>query len=94
MSSGNKGKTNEETKIVQKKNKQNKQNDTTATEKKGKKNESAEAWTRTAFLPGNLLVYWATEENTMDNVKNIIFKAYFCGSLLVNAVESWSSGTY
>ena len=77
-----------------KKTKQNKQNDTTATEKKGKKNESAEAWTRTAFLPGNLLVYWATEENTMDNVKNIIFKAYFCGSLPVNAVESWSSGTY
>ena len=81
-------------KLYKKKTKQNKQNDTTATEKKGKKNESAEAWTRTAFLPGNLLVYWATEENTMDNVKNIIFKAYFCGSLLVNAVESWSSGTY
>ena len=62
--------------------------------KEKKKNESTEAWTRTACLPGNLLVYWATEENTMDNVKNIIFKAYFCGTLPINAVESWSSGTY
>ena len=78
------------------KKKQNKTNKTIQQQpkKKEKKNESAEAWTRTAFLPGNLLVYWATEENTMDNVKNIIFKAYFCGTLPVNAVESWSSGTY
>ena len=62
-------------KLYKKTPKNKKQNDTTATEKK--KKESAEAWTRTACIPGSLLVYWATEENTMDYVKNIEFKAYF-----------------
>ena len=68
--------------------KKTKQNDkqTIANEKKKKKknkekeeNGTAEAWTRTASVQGNPLRHWATKENTVTPVKNIIFKAYFFG---------------
>ena len=60
MSSGNKGKTNEETKIVQKKTKQNKQNDTTATEKKGKKKKTNQPKLE-LVLPSFPVIFWSTE---------------------------------
>lgn len=71
MSSKNKGITNEETKNYEEK--KTKQQTTAVEKKKGKNKGSAKAWTRTASLLGNLLDYWATEENTEDCVKNIIY---------------------
>ena len=46
-----------------------------------KKLGSVEAWTRTAarFLPPDLPDHWATEEYTVDELKNIIFKAFSRG---------------
>ena len=92
MSSRSKGKTYEETKN-QKKTKQNKNKTikkqtttmfppTSPRKKKG----SAEAWTRTAWPPGSLPHHWATEEDIVDCVQNIIFEAYFCGIFLVNLI--------
>ena len=73
--------------------KKTKQNDTqtVANEKKNKEKEengTAEAWTRTASVHGNPLRHWATKENTVTCVKNIIFKAYFFGETApVNVVR-------
>lgn len=76
--------------------KKTKQNDkqTVANEKKNKKNKekeengTAEAWTRTATVQGNPLRHWATKENTVTCVKNIIFKAYVFGETApVNVVR-------
>lgn len=75
--------------------KKTKQNDkqTVANEKKKKNKEkeengTAEVWTRTASVQGNPLRHWATKENTVACVKNIIFKAYFFGETApVNVVR-------
>ena len=73
--------------------KKTKQNDTqtVANEKKNKEKEgngTAESWTRTASVQGNPLRHWATKENTVTCVENIIFKAYFFGETApVNVVR-------
>ena len=75
--------------------KKTKQNDkqTVANEKKKKtrkkkKTEQLRPWTRTASVQGYPLRHWATKENTVTCVKNIIFKAYFFGETApVNVVR-------
>ena len=80
-----------------KKKKRNKQTTTTPsspTKKKNlkKKNGSAEAWTKTACVQGNLLGHRATEGNIVYCVKNNIFKAYFLWNFACKRREtSWSS---
>ena len=54
--------------------------------KEKKRNGSAADWTRTAWPQGSLIDHWAMEDNTVDRFKNIMYKAYFCETLPVNAV--------
>ena len=57
-----------------------------------KKTGSAEAWTKTACVQGNLLGHRATEGNIVYCVKNNIFKAYFLWNFACKRCEtSWSS---
>ena len=44
-----------------------------------KKLDTVEAWTPTVCMPRHLPDHWATEQNTEDCVKNIMFKAFSCG---------------
>ena len=59
---------------------------------KKKKTGSAEAWTKTACVQGNLLGHRATEGNIVYCVKNNIFKAYFLWNFACKRRETrWSS---